>query len=90
MEHKVPQYLNEQIRFLGLETDEMMSVLLAIYFNILFGFGWIFTPFTVAAAVLFIYINRQYPRGFMRHLFYFSGLYSFKGYPDFFQKEMNE
>jgi hypothetical protein len=32
----------------------------------------------------------NYPRGFARHLFYYTGIINFKGYPHFFQKKFQE
>jgi hypothetical protein len=39
---------------------------------------------------VFIWLNRNFPRGFIRHLAYFSGFYKFSHYPEFFANRFVE
>jgi type IV conjugative transfer system protein TraL len=90
MKYRIPRYLNEQIRFIGLTSDEFAMVILAIYFSALFKFQWIVLCLNIALVVGFIWLNRNFPRGFVRHLAYFSGFYRFTHYPEFFANRFVE
>lgn len=90
MKYRIPRYLNEQIRFIGLTSDEFAIVLLSIYFCAIFRFQWIVVIFNIVLVAGFIWLNRNFPRGFVRHLAYFSGFYRFKRYPEFFANRFVE
>ena len=88
--YNVPRYLNEQVRFVGLQSDEFIIVMLSIYFCAIFRFQWIVIFLNIAMLALFIWLNRNFPRGFIRHLAYFSGFYKFSKYPEFFANRFVE
>jgi hypothetical protein len=44
----------------------------------------------IAMVIVFIWLNRNFPRGFIRHLAYFSGFYKFDHYPEFFANRFVE
>ena len=90
MEYRIPRYLNEQIRFIGLQSDEFAIVLLSLYFCAIFRFKWIVLFLNIAMVAVFIWLNRNFPRGFIRHLAYFSGFYKFAHYPEFFANRFVE
>lgn len=90
MKYRVPRYLNEQIRFIGLHSDEFAIVLLSFYFCAIFKFQWIVLLLNIAMVATFIWLNRNFPRGFIRHLAYFSGFYRFAQYPEFFANRFIE
>ena len=90
MQYQIPRYLNEQVRFIGLQSDEFFIVLLSIYFCAIFRFQWIVQFLNIAMDVVFIWLNRNFPRGFIRHLAYFSGFYKFDHYPEFFANRFVE
>jgi type IV conjugative transfer system protein TraL len=84
MRYRVPRYLNEQMRFIGLHSDEFAMVILSFYISAIFKFNWLVLLLVILLVTVFIYLNRRFPRGFVRHLAYFGGFYKFKNYPDFF------
>jgi len=90
MQYQIPRYLNEQVRFIGLQSDEFFIVLLSIYFCAIFRFQWIVLFLNIAMVIVFIWLNRNFPRGFIRHLAYFSGFYKFDHYPEFFANRFVE
>lgn len=90
MKYRIPRYLNEQIRFIGLTSDEFAIVILSIYICAILRFQWIVMILSIALAVGFIWLNRNFPRGFVRHLAYFSGFYNFTKYPQFFANRFVE
>ncbi len=90
MQYQIPRYLNEQVRFIGLQSDEFFIVLLSIYFCAIFRFQWIVLFLNISMVVVFIWLNRNFPRGFIRHLAYFSGFYKFDHYPQFFANRFVE
>ena len=90
MQYQIPRYLNEQVRFIGLQSDEFLIVILSVYFCAIFRFQWIVLFLNIATVVVFIWLNRNFPRGFIRHLAYFSGFYKFDHYPEFFANRFVE
>ncbi len=90
MRYQIPRYLNEQVRFVGLQSDEFIICLLSVYFCTIFRFQWMVLALNLTMVVSFIWLNRNFPRGFIRHLAYFSGFYSFCNYPDFFANRFIE
>jgi type IV conjugative transfer system protein TraL len=90
MQYQIPRYLNEQVRFVGLQSDEFCIVVLSIYFCAIFRFQWIVLFLNISMVVVFIWLNRNFPRGFVRHLAYFSGFYKFDHYPEFFANRFVE
>jgi type IV conjugative transfer system protein TraL len=85
---KIPQYLNSPLQFAWWEADIVMVAVFALYFG-LFLKG----PFYLMIIMIPYYYSKakkEYPRGFVRHLFYFIGLTGFKGYPAFFEKRFVE
>jgi hypothetical protein len=84
-----PQYLSKPYQVLWFEPDDMVLLIVAVYF---FGFkvgGWFWLAASVAP-VLYGRVKRNYPRGFFRHLGYFLGVSPFKGYPSYFEQKFLE
>ena len=90
MRYQIPRYLNEQVRFVGLQSDEFIMCLLSVYFCTIFRFQWMVLMLNMSMVTSFIWLNRNFPRGFIRHLAYFSGFYRFINYPDFFANRFIE
>ena len=66
----------------------IMAYAAAILFGFMIG-GWFWV---IVPAVPFAYgrLKKNYPRGFIKHVGYFLGIVSFKGYPGFFQQKFRE
>jgi type IV conjugative transfer system protein TraL len=85
---RFPQYLNAPLQFAWWEADVVVIAVFSAYF----GF-FLKGPFYLMIVLLpysYVSAKRKYPRGFLRHLFYFIGLIDFKGYPTFFEKRFIE
>ncbi len=90
MRYQIPRYLNEQVRFVGMQSDEFIICLLSVYFCAIFRFQWLVVLLNLTMVASFIWLNRNFPRGFIRHLAYFSGFFRFSKYPDFFANRFIE
>lgn len=90
MRYQIPRYLNEQVRFVGMQSDEFIICLLSVYFCAIFRFQWLVVLLNLSMVASFIWLNRNFPRGFIRHLAYFSGFFRFSKYPDFFANRFIE
>ena len=84
-----PQYLSKPYQVLWFEPDDIIMVYTsAVLFGFLIGgAGWLMVP-----VVPFYYgrIKKRYPRGFVKHIGYFLGIITFKGYPGYFQQKFRE
>lgn len=87
-ETRFPQYLSSPLQVFWFEADELAIVLIAFMIGSIFkGWFWlllIFGPFFYTRYKL------KYPRGFLKHSLFLSGLKDFAGYPTRFQKEFFE
>lgn len=85
---KIPQNLHKPITVLWWDADEfaiiaffaMLTALVNIKFAIfLFGIPWALR-----------HIKKNYPRGFLKQIFYFLGIQEISGYPPYYEREFNE
>ncbi len=88
MKKKVPQYLSSPFQILWFETDDIGIV--TALFTLAMIFGGLFWALLIAGPFFYSRVKKKYPRGFMKHLFYFCGLVRLKGYPDYFESEYYE
>lgn len=51
------------------------------------GYAWLIVP---AVPILYGRLKKNYPRGFIKHVGYFLGITTFKGYPGFFHQKFRE
>lgn len=84
-----PQYLSKPYQVLWFEPDDMVFMYAAI---VLFGlkiggYAWFVVP---VVPIMYARIKKNYPRGFIKHVGYFLGITTFKGYPGFFQQKFRE
>ena len=63
MQYQIPRYLNEQVRFIGLQSDEFFIVLLSIYFCAIFRFQWIVLFLNIAMVIVYL-VEPQFSQGF--------------------------
>jgi type IV conjugative transfer system protein TraL len=85
---RCPRYLHKPIQVLWWEADEFVIVM--IFFTLALIFGYVFWLFLFAGPYIYTKFKRKYPRGFFKHLFWFSGVIKMKHYPSFFEKEFLE
>jgi type IV conjugative transfer system protein TraL len=88
MIRRFPQYLNAPLQLAWWEADVVAVALFSGYAG--FFLKGPFYLIIILQPWLYVRFKKQYPRGFMRHLFYFIGLTDFKGYPSFFEKRFVE
>ena len=84
-----PQYLSKPYQVLWFEPDDMAVALvgLVIFGTRIGGWFWLLVPLV---PVFYSRLKRNYPRGFIKHVGYFLGINSFKGYPTYFQQKFLE
>jgi type IV conjugative transfer system protein TraL len=85
MKRRFPQYLSSPFQVLWFETDELGIIFLFLTVGLIYG-GWSWL-LLLAGPYAYSRLKHKYPRGFLRHLLYFMGLISMKGYPSYFEKE---
>ena len=85
---RFPQYLSSPVQVLWFEADELAIILLSFMVASIFkGYFW----FTVLIApFLYTRYKLRYPRGFLKHMLYFSGIKELQHYPSAFHKEFLE
>jgi len=88
MEVKVQQYLSSPIQILWFEADDVGIIFFCFAMWMVFG-GYFWLLF-VAGPILYGRCKKNYPKSFLKHMLYFSGLKSLKGYPDAFTNEFHE
>ncbi|MBI3753974.1 MAG: conjugal transfer protein TraL [Deltaproteobacteria bacterium] len=85
---RFPKYLSSPYQVLWFETDDMGIIALFSTLAMMIG-GW-FWLLLFAGPYGYGRLKRKYPRGFLKHCFYFSGVVTLKGYPIFFEKTFQE
>jgi hypothetical protein len=87
-ETRFPQYLSSPLQVFWFEADELAIVLIAFMIGSIFK-GW-FWLLLVIGPFCYTRYKLKYPRGFLKHSLFLSGLKDFAGYPTRFQKEFLE
>jgi type IV conjugative transfer system protein TraL len=85
---RFPQYLNSPLQLAWWEADVVAVAVFSAYIG--FFLKGPFYLMIIVQPYLYSKFKKKYPRGFMRHLFYFAGITDFKGYPSFFEKRFVE
>lgn len=89
MKRKFPQYLTAPFQVLWFETDDLGIILIFLTLTLIFeSMFWVALLFV--GPYIYLKMKKKYPRGFLKHLQYFTGLNDMKGYPSFFEKEFIE
>lgn len=81
--NRFPQYLNEPLKIMWWEPDEVGIALLALM--IALNFGGI-SYVLLACPWVYGKMKSKYPRGFFRHSSYALGLTKLEGYPIYFEE----
>ena len=88
MERRFPRYLSSPYQILMFEVDELVVFLL--FFVLWLSFGKLFIIPMFVGTYLYSKTKKKYPRGFFRHLLYFSGLIKIHDYPHYFERRFIE
>lgn len=83
-----PQHLSRPMQFLFWESDELS--VLVLFAGLAMLWGGIFWFFPFLGSYGFTKLKREYPKDFLKHVFYFMGLTSLKGYPEYWEREFSE
>ena len=87
MGKKIPQYLPLPLKLLWWDVD-VWGVIGVAFYLVISG-GLVFLP-AFLAPFLYVKAKKRYPRGFLKHVFYFIGFSQFKGCPSFFEDRFLE
>ena len=91
MRYYCPQHLHKPITFLFLDTEDAgVFFIFLLLFSLVFNLGFIGFILAIVITLINVKIKEKYPRGALRHIFYFIGIMNFKGYPSFLIKEFEE
>jgi len=89
MEQKIPQYIDSPPQILFWEADEFGFITLFFILALMNG-GWIMWGLVITGPWFYIHFKRKNNRGFLKHLFYMSGIKNIKYYPSIFIDEFME
>ena len=78
---KFPQYLSKPLQVLWFEADDLCIIL--IFFTLALVYGKIAWLLVVLVPWLYTKAKNKYPRGFLKHCFYFVGVLTPEKYPIF-------
>ena len=81
MKRLFPRYLSAPLQILFWDTDELCLIKISFTIAMIFG-SW---SYLLVIVVPWGYgrVKKRYPRGFIRHVFYFAGILKIHNYPDF-------
>jgi len=82
------RYLHKPFRLVWFESDELMILFMG--FVLALTVSLFFFLFAAVALFFIRRIKDKFPRGFIRHISYFLGIYRFKNAPTFFENTFNE
>ena len=85
---RFPQYLSSPMQVLWWESDEVAIILTLLAMALVFG--GIFWIVMFAGSGLYSGVKKKYPKGFLKHMIYFSGMKDLKHYPSAFQSKFSE
>ncbi len=85
----VPQKLGAPYQVFWFEEDDISIGSIALSIYIIDG-TWLSFFASIGICWLYYYFKKKYPKSFLKHMLYFSGLMSIKSYPTTFQNEFNE
>jgi hypothetical protein len=88
MQVKVQQYLSSPIQILWFEADDVGIIFFC--FTVAMVFGGLFWILFFAGPYMYGNCKKKYPKSFLKHMLYFSGLKKIKGYPDSFANDFHE
>lgn len=83
MKKPFPQYLSAPLQVLFWDSDELCIIF--VFFIIAMIFGSVTWLLVVVGPWGYSHMKKKYPRGFVRHILYFTGLVKIENYPDFFE-----
>jgi len=86
---KFPKYLHKPLMILWFELDEFMVICVGFTLCLMKTGLWHWFLFPVFVWY-YMHIKRNNARGFLKHFFYFLGLFRIHGYPEYFEKEFAE
>lgn len=80
MKKRVPQYLSKPIQFVWFEIDEVCMWFLFFLLFLLFS-NWLSFLGMFICPYLFAKYKKNFPNGFLGHIFFYFGLKELKYYP---------
>jgi type IV conjugative transfer system protein TraL len=88
MEKMFPSYLSAPLAILWWDYDVFMLAIMMLILSLFIG--GIFWLATIAVPLAYWYVQKGKPRGYLKHLYYAAGITTFKGYPNYFEREFHE
>lgn len=81
-----PQFLHRPYQVLFFEMDDLILIILLFSLALIFG-GIFWVLFFVVPYVMSIF-KKRFPRGYVKHMIYFLGLFAFKFAPSVFENRL--
>lgn len=76
---RFPQYLSSPIQVLWWEADELGVIF--VCFTLAMIFGGPFWALLILGPMIYSRMKKKYPRGFLKHVLYFTGIRDLSPYP---------
>jgi len=86
--YRVPKFLHRPYQVLFFDSEDLG--LIFFFFMFAFLFGGIFWILLFAGPFFIFRKKRKSPRGYIKHLLYLTGIYTFKGSPSAFENRLYE
>jgi hypothetical protein len=88
-EKRFPRYLSSPLQVFFFETDEIGIIFFFLLLTQLYS-SWVTYALLFAGPWIYKNLKRNRPRGFFRHMLFFSGVKTPKHYPNYFVKSFRE
>lgn len=84
-----PAHLGAPLQVLFWETDDLLLMMMAFILAMVTD-EWYCYASIFFVPMLYGRLKRNRPKGFLRHLLYYSGFLTMKGYPIYFDRDFRE
>lgn len=84
-----PSYLGAPLQVLFWETDDLLLMMGAFIISMITDEWWAYASI-IALPMIYGRFKKTRPKGFLRHMLYYSGFINMKGYPIYFDKDFQE
>ena len=84
-----PAHLGSPLQVLFWETDDLMLMGMAFIVAMITDVWWAYMGI-ILLPMAYGRLKRSRPKGFLRHMLYYSGFVTMKHYPIFFDKDFQE
>lgn len=89
-EYRIPRFLHRPYQVLFLDSEDLGVIFFFFMVNMLFDLGKLGWIASILAVYFLFKLKRNGPRGYVKHLGYYVGVFKFKGAPGRFETKFYE